>query len=66
MRELLSAICHTWPEVEQYVQARELAAASSPNLRFWTIFDGRREELPFQPAVFTILSENNRRGKLLR
>ena len=37
-----------------------------PNLRFWTIFDGRRERLPFPPAVFTILSENNRREKLLR
>ena len=35
-------------------------------LRFWAIFDGRSGKLPFPAALFTILSENNRREKLLR
>ena len=41
-------------------------ALRAPHLRFWRIFGGLREKLPFPQAVFTILSENNRREKLLR
>ena len=40
--------------------------AYASKLRFWTIFDGNRQKLPFPPAVFTMLSENNSREKLLR
>ena len=43
-----------------------LRTFSISNLRFWRIFGGPREKLPLPRAVFTILSENNRKEKLLR
>ena len=57
------------PDVMTYDQLLPTVPTStpgSPKLRFWRIFGGPREKLPFPRAVFTILSENNRREKLLR
>ena len=35
-------------------------------IAIWRIFGGLRETLPFPQDIFTILTENNRREKLLR
>ena len=63
----LSLSCLAIQPIRHFFRSLErLLSNDSGHLQPPRMFGGLREKLPFPRAVFTILSENNRREKLLR